>query len=444
MKLLNLTVRNYLLFSVIVIVVALPVFFNVMENLMHEDVDEAIWLRKQVLLLQAHHLQNEADVRLWQKLDGTIRIKEGISLPRADSIYYTAYYDTLEQELEPYRELATGMSINGRPRLVLIGTNLVESKDLVLSILKIQAALLVPLLLGFLLINRRIAKTIWSPFYRTVGQLKLFNVEKDKTLDLPATNIREFQDLNAAITQLVARNRAVYLSQKQFTENAAHEMQTPLAILNGKLEMLLQTSGLSESQALLLNEALEGTYRLAKLNKGLLLLAKIENQQFPATQMLDLRAITAQLIGQYQESMSAKNLTVTQDLGPLAVKANRELIEILLTNLLSNAIRHNIPQGSLHLVLKAQQLVIINTGKALPLPPEKIFERFQKDPANPQSHGLGLAIAKKICDLNNFPIHYSCPAGRHQITITFKKVTASKNTFKKLRFRRLHSGKIQN
>jgi signal transduction histidine kinase len=424
MKLLNHTVRHYLLFSLLVILVGLPVFFYSMENLMEEDVDEAIWLRKQALLLQVHNLKNEADVRLWQKLDGNIRIREVPDRPLRNDIYYTAHYDSLEMELEPFRELETVMTINGRPRLVLIGTNLVESEDLALSLLKLQVVLLATLLLGFLLINRKIAKSIWFPFYATVGKLKQFNIDQEADLDLPATTIKEFQDLNKAIIRLAARSQAVYRSQKQFTENAAHEIQTPLAILHSKLEMLLQTTGLSRTQATLLHEALEGTNRLAKLNKSLLLLAKIENQQFPATQILDLQSISLQLLDQYQDSIAAKNITVTKDLSSQLVKANPVLIEVLLTNLLSNAIRHNLPDGSIHLILQANQLRVINTGKPLPISQEKVFERFQKDPANAKSYGLGLAIVKKICDLNSFPISYTGESGLHQVTITFEKTTA--------------------
>jgi signal transduction histidine kinase len=421
MKLLNLSLRYYLLFSLLVVLVGLPVFFYSMENLMEQDVDEAIWLRKQALLLQVHLLKSEADVRLWQKLDGNIRIQEVPDRPLRNEIYYTAHYDSLEMELEPFRELETVMHINGRPRLVLIGTNLVESADLGLSILKLQVVVLLTLLLGFLLINRKIAKNIWAPFYTTVNKLKHFNVDQETPLALPPTRIKEFADLQAAIKQLAEKNQAVYQSQKQFTENAAHEMQTPLAILHSKLEMFLQTSGLTHTQVTLLQEALEGTNRLAKLNKNLLLLAKIENHQFPATQNLDLRLLILQLLEQYQESIAAKNIALTTDLSCLEVKANPVLIEVLLTNLLSNAIRHNLPDGSMHLALQADQLKIVNTGKPLPISQEMLFERFQKDPANPKSFGLGLAIAKKICDLNNFQITYAWETGLHQVKITFEK-----------------------
>ena len=444
MKLLNLTVRNYLLFSLGVILIGLPALFYSMEELMHEDVDEAILLRKQALLLQVHHLKNEADIRLWQKLDGNIRIQEVPDRPLRHDIYRTAHYDSLEQELEPFRELETVMVLNGRPRLVLIGTNLVESEDLALGVFKIQAVLLIVLLLGFLWINRIIARNIWAPFYATVDKLKQFNVDQELALVLPATTIKEFQDLQATILQLAERNQAVYRSQKQFTENAAHEIQTPLAILHSKLEMLLQTPRLSEAQATLLNEAIEGTNRLAKLNKNLLLLAKIENQQFPNTETLDLRLLLQQLLNQYQDSITAKNITVTKNLSPLVVQANPVLLEVLLTNLLSNAIRHNLPGGRIDLALEGHQLVVVNTGKHLAIRQNQLFERFRKDPANPKSFGLGLAIVKKICDLNGFRIDYTGEAGRHQVIVSFPQLSSPPGPKKRARLRRKNSGRLQN
>jgi two-component system sensor histidine kinase QseC len=444
MKLLSLTIRHYLLLSLGVILVGLPVLFYAMQELMHEDVDEAILLRKQALLLQVHHLKSEADIRLWQKLDGNIRIRELPRRPLRPEIYKTAHYDSLEQELKPFRELETVMILNGRPRLVLIGTNLVESEDLALRVFKVQALLLLALLGGMLYINRRIARHIWAPFYATVSKLKQFNVDQESALVLPATTIKEFQDLQAAILQLAERSQAVYRSQKQFTENAAHEIRTPLAILQSKLEMLLQTPGLSEAQATLVNDAIEGANRLAKLNKSLLLLTKIENHQFPNTESLDLGLLLQQLLSRYQDSIAAKNISVTQNLSPVLVQANPVLLEVLMTNLLSNAIRHNLPDGRIYLTLKAGQLLVANTGASLAIRQTQLFERFQKDPGNPTSFGLGLAIAKKICDLNGFGITYTQEAGRHLVTVSFPYPPAPASPNKKSRLRRYHSGRMQN
>jgi two-component system sensor histidine kinase QseC len=419
MKLLNLTVRNYLLYSLAIILLALPVFYFTMEKLMLEDVDEALWLRKEALLLQVPRIKNEHEVKLWQKLDGSIRV-QALTIPlRRDSIYFTAHYDSLEQELEPFRELATVMSINGRPRVVLIGTNLVESEDLAQSVVKLQASLLVALLLGLLYLNRRTALRVWQPFYQILANLKEFNVTKHHTITLPDTDIQEFKDLKMAIAGLIQKNREAYISQKHFTENAAHEMQTPLAILHGKLEMLLQTPSLSEQQATLITEALEGNSRLSKLTKNLLLLAKIENKQYHTTEDLDLPAILHQLVRHYKESIHLKGIKVTQQLQPLTLKTNRVMLEVLLTNILSNAIRHNLQQGSIHIQVQENKLQVVNTGQPLNLNPEILFQRFQKDSANPKSNGLGLAIAKKICDLYGYQIQYIHQSGQHRVEISF-------------------------
>lgn len=440
MKLLNLTVRYYLLFSLAVTLVGLPVVYFTMEELMHQDVDEAILLRRQALSGQVHLLRSEADVQLWQKLDGNIRIREVPDRPLRTGIYRTDHYDSLEQELEPFREMETVMTLNGRPRLVLIGTNLVESEDLAHSVLQVMGAVLLALVLGFLWINRRIARNIWTPFYGTVEQLKKFNLDQDTGLALPGTAIKEFRDLQAAIRQLAAKSQQVYRSQKQFTENAAHEIQTPLAILQNKLEMLLQAPGLTADQAPLLHEALEGTNRLSKLNKSLLLLAKIENQQFPHTETIDIRLLLLQLLGQYRESIAAKHITVTHHLAALQVAANPVLLEVLLTNLLSNAIRHNLTGGVIDLSLQDGQLLIANTGAPLAIPQDKLFERFQKDQANPKSFGLGLAMAKKICELNNFAITYAGKEGRHEFTLSFPAPPAPDNAHQPTHQRRFHPG----
>jgi signal transduction histidine kinase len=96
-------------------------------------------------------------------------------------------------------------------------------------------------------------------------------------------------------------------------------------------------------------------------------------------------------------------------------------VEILLSNLLSNAIRHNIPGGSIEISLQAndKELTIRNTGRPSPLDTQKLFQRFQKESPDANSLGLGLEIVKKISDLNQFSIQYRFADQLHIFSVRF-------------------------
>ncbi|GAB4038551.1 sensor histidine kinase [Spirosoma gilvum] len=419
MKLLNLTTRTYGVYLGLIILISIPLFYISLQRLFIKEVDESLALRKHKLQYYLNRLNKDVDIRQWQDLDGDIKVRLSTGPIGRDSLFQSTQYDSLTHEMEPFRELDSYIVVRQKPYKVSIRTSLLESRDLIYGIVELQVALLILLLLGMLLLNRRIAQRIWHPFYQTVDELKVFEVDKHSAIELPATSIQEFDDLNRAIIQLAQKSRVVYQSQKEFTENAAHEMQTPIAVLNGKLEMLLQSEELSENQATLIGSAMEVLERLSKLIKNLLLLAKIENKQFSPTESIDLSGVLNRLINQYQESITSKRLDIYTDLSPFFVQANVTLIDILLSNLLSNAIRHNQVQGQISIGLIERRLTIENSGKSSRLLSDRVFERFQKDPSNPHSTGLGLAIVKKIVDLYGWQIQYSTDTNRHTIQINF-------------------------
>jgi signal transduction histidine kinase len=203
-------------------------------------------------------------------------------------------------------------------------------------------------------------------------------------------------------------------------------MQTPLAIYQSKLELLMQTSPLSEEQAELINILDDTNRRLIKLNKSLLLLTKIENNQYQTTDEVEIAALCKKLVGQSRPHAEERNIAIYEDLTTtIKVRVNRVLIEVLIGNLLSNAIRYNIDDGEIAVRTERTALIIGNTGISVPLQTDKIFNRFYKQTGqtssigridsrgHEDSTGLGLAIAKNICTLYQYTIDYAFNDGRH-------------------------------
>jgi signal transduction histidine kinase len=274
--------------------------------------------------------------------------------------------------------------------------------------------------LGLLIINRVLTKRIWKPFYNTLDRLKAYRIDRQAILKLEPSPVYEFNDLNKAIETLTETNHQAYQSQKEFTENASHEMQSPLAVFQSKLELLMQTTPLNEEQASLIADLAGASKRLFRLNKTLILLTRIDNDQFLEKETVSVKDVLEKLINQFEFQIKNKSIHISFiDDEDFSVEANKTLIEILLSNLLSNAIRHNIPNGFIQVALHKKELVIQNSGKPSPLDSKKIFRRFQKESQDTESIGLGLEIVQKICALYRYAVQYRFSNQLHIFSVEF-------------------------
>jgi signal transduction histidine kinase len=231
------------------------------------------------------------------------------------------------------------------------------------------------------------------------------------------TSIDEFTELNKAVQLMTVKAKNDYKDLKNFTENASHELLTPIAVINSKLDTLIQTENFSPVQSKLLNDLYSAVSRLSRLNQSLLLLVKIENRLLHDQQNIDLRLLTEESIMQFEEIFSDKELDVDVNLIGKAIVGNRYLAEILLNNLISNAIRHNYKGGKVTVNLDAERLTVKNTGDDIPLT-DQVFSRFHKSSGS-EGSGLGLTISKQICENFGFGLRYFHLDGFHVFEVKF-------------------------
>ena len=413
MKLLNKTVQYYFLLSVILLLVAIPVFYFVLKKIVIANVDARLEATKTQLVprLQVMAFNGGEPV-----LGSDITLEKAGPHAGKDSLY-TA---------DTYRLLSSYLVINRETYRLQIKSSIANHEKLITSIIILQVLLLTFLLAGLLLINRSLSGKVWEPFYKTLQQLRAYKVDDPAPLHLGPSSVNEFRELNTAVEQLAERSRQAYVAQKEFAENASHEMRTPLAIFQGKLELLMQTDPLSEEQAGLISDLASASQRMARLNKGLVLLTRIQNGQFPETENVPVLQLAESLLEQYEPQLQQKQLTVQREwTDGLAVNANPTLMEVLLGNLLGNAIRHNIPHGNIIVRLAAGTLTVQNTGQPFALPGERIFHRFSKQSADAESMGLGLEIVRKICDLYGFEISYQYAHPLHAFRVVMQPASTS-------------------
>ncbi|HEX7457951.1 MAG TPA: HAMP domain-containing sensor histidine kinase, partial [Ginsengibacter sp.] len=319
-----------------------------------------------------------------------------------------------------YRQLEFPVMVNGKMYKADVRKSQEETEDLVQLILKITLAIVLLLLATLFIINRFVLSKLWKPFNSTLQQIKQFNVSGKNDVSLEPTNINEFTELNAAVNSMTQKAIRDYNEIKSFTENASHEIQTPLAIIRSKLELLSQGESLKEEQMNAIQSISETTNRLSKLNQSLILLTKIDNRQFRETEEVNMSLLLLQHLNNYEELFHAKDISITKNINEgVLITMNETLAEILIVNLLVNAIKHNIEKGSIAIELNKNHLSIANTGKILNVNPAIYFERFKKESASNDSMGLGLSIVKKICETYGFNIHYTYEKMLHILVVNF-------------------------
>jgi two-component system OmpR family sensor kinase len=285
--------------------------------------------------------------------------------------------------------------------------------------------LLLLLLVG--ISGKLISKYILSPFKRTLKVIQFFDLKQKKRIHLPATRTDEFRELNGFLQKMTDKALEDYQSLKEFTENASHELQTPTAILRGKLELLME-SDIRDEQAVLIADMYNALEKLSRIHSSLTLLTKLDNEEYRTKEPVCFSNSTVEALVSFDELIQMKMLIPDIRIEEkVFLSMHASLADLLLNNLISNAIRHNYAGGHISLLLNKAGLVISNTGAAPGAPTSELFERFKKGNAGSDSIGIGLAIVRQICDLHGFTIVYEYAAGRHTLAIAFQEtVPASK------------------
>lgn len=417
-KLLNQTAKIYLIFSFLILLISTPLFYYFIENLYIEEADESLILRRDEFLNTYSNNYKEENIAIWNQFNRDIKIKKGFI--SKDTVFFTSYFDTLSAENEPYREINSPILINQKPYIFVAKVNLVESEDLLENIAFIFILLVILLLNGIYFINRQLSISLWKPFYKTLDQIETFQIDKNYIPSFLETNIDEFNRLNESILKLIVKNTEIYNSQREFIENAAHELQTPLAVFQAKIDNFIQKSDITLEQSEILNSLNENIFRLNRLNKNLLLLSKLENNSFPEKQKISLNNYLNKNIDFFKEQAEFKQIQIKINLPfEIKIESNSILLEVFLNNLFQNAIKHNIQNGVIFIELIDNKLYFKNTGKNKELNKNQLFKRFSKENSSENGTGLGLSIIKKIADINNWKIEYSFDEGIHCFCVDF-------------------------
>ncbi|WP_160137821.1 sensor histidine kinase [Chryseobacterium sp. c4a] len=423
--LLNKTTKPFIIYVLIVLMISIPVYYFVVDNIWQDELDEHNQIIVEKTAYKFNHLKLpeeklEQSIDLWNHIQPETDI-ERISSDqiKSDSVYITEKPLPFisDQKKERYRCLKKVVYIQGKPYLFTVETNIEESHETIAVIAMITVFFFAVIVIGLLYLNRRLSASIWKPFRDTLNQLKTFNLNSQTKIVFPTSDTLEFEELNQSLDKLIERNVSVYKTQKEFTENASHELQTPLAIIKNKLDLLLQDRDLTERQYRIAEDMNKALTRSSRINKNLLLLAKIDNHQFDNSETISFDQMLLQSIDILDEHFEQKNITVEKDIMPnIKVNGNSSLTEIMINNLIINAIRHTAPGGKISLQLTQSAFEVFNSGTHQ-LNKDLLFKRFSKLSADTNGSGLGLSIIQEICKFHHWTISYRFENGHHIFSV---------------------------
>lgn len=422
MKLQNYTLRYLAITLLAVIPIWAGLFYVLILDEVYDNIDDDLKNSKIIIIRQAF-----ADEKLLNTPEFGINKFTIKPLPKGNYSYKDEFSTSAEfmeydDDNEPIRTLKTIFNDkNGNPHELTVKASIVEEDELLEDLALALLGLYIMLVISILAVNHFLLKRIWKSFHAILDNLKNFKLGtgiRPKPVDSP---IDEFKVLAKEVEEMLQRNEVIYSSQKQFIENASHELQTPLAISINKLELFAENNTLPEEQMIEIGKITDTLNRLVRLNKSLLMLSKIENQQYAEEELIDFNELIRQLADDFSDLAAYKKITIEViENAPLHFSMNKGLATALISNLLKNALIHNHQGGSVEIVVHENSFTISNSGTAQPLNPEIIFNRFYRHTHTNESTGLGLAIVKSIINTYSISIAYSFN-GRHQFKLSFRK-----------------------
>ncbi|KYG80787.1 sensor histidine kinase [Roseivirga echinicomitans] len=417
MKLLVKSGRYFIGSALVVFLVGGIVFYFAFERIIEHEVSELLLHESDQWIQQLEMAEEPILPPKSNELEIELTASYSPALVYTD----TLFYNSLEEETMPFKQLTRYAIINGQNYKLTVRKSLIEKEDILFMVTLSLSVLFVFILLGLFWVNRFVSKKLWSSFYQNLKLFQGYDLNQSKQFKPIESDIEEFNALNETLMKVTDKIAADYISLKEFTENAAHETQNPIAIIKSNLDILAEDETIKVDGQQRLEKMSSALQRVSLINKNLLLLSKLENHQFSGMERMDMKAVINSVLEDFKDfsdAMAVKVEILVSEASCYYI-INKSIVDILLQNLIGNAIKHNIQNGFLRIELIGDILTITNSGLPLTVPAESLFERFKKGKSTSNSIGLGLAIVKTACDNQGLQIQYQSKNDEHQITVDF-------------------------
>ena len=401
------------------------VFYFAIINEINDETDDSLEDYSEFIIVRA--LSGE---KLPEQNNGTNNSYYINEVPEEYAVLYPSerfiddeVYIYSEHETEPARILKT-IFRNSENRYyeltVLIPT--IEKSDLKETILTWIVILYLILLISIIAVNAIVLRRSLRPLYAMLDWLNRLRLGKEiPPLELDS-DISEYKKLSEELVRSAQRNNEMYEQQSLFIGHASHELQTPIAVAQNRLELLAEDPDLSDTQMEQIVKTIRSLEDISKLNKTLLLLTKIENKQFPNTEIVDINSVVCSISEDFAEAYASHEIEFQlSETAHLKMEMNRMLASVLFGNLLKNAFIHSEKHGMVAVTISEEGVRIANTASSGALNPEYIFRRFYQESMSKGTAGLGLSLVDSIAKLYGITVSYLFMDGMHVFDVRFQK-----------------------
>lgn len=391
--------------AVVLMILSAIILFLYTKMLLKDQIEEELYSNKdrlEKLLIKDQSITGIPPIMMVEKVDHAeiIKLKD------------TLIYDPLQDEIELFEQLSETKIINGQHFRITVRAMVIESEDILFAIVFTFIGIILLTFFFLFYLNKSRNEKLWRPFFKNLDKLKTFSIKSNEPLNFEDSEILEFHELNNEMESLTVKIQKDYRNLKQFTEDVSHEMQTPLAILQVKIETLMNDVNISEEQFNNFSSFQVDISRLKQLNKKLIILAKIDNNQFSTTETISINKLLQESIANFVELAGVDiQLEASNEMN---VIMDNSLAIILCNNLLSNAVKHNKDSNQIIVKIENSIMHITNSGDEALSHPDQLFDRFYKESKKSDSTGLGLSIVKKICNYYGFAPSYNFCENEHQ------------------------------
>ena len=280
-RLIRKTSKTFLGISALLMLVSTVALYFYLRNLLRSEVEEE--LRSTEARIESSLVENPEPFQL----SPVVEIQK-VSRLGKEVLKDTIIYDPSQDEMEEFRELSTFSAINGENYRITVRALVVESENILIAVVISYLVIILLVFLFLFYVNRSKNQKLWTPFFHNLEQMKRFSLSSDAPIALMDSEILEFSELNTEIKLLTNKVRSDYRNLKQYTEDVSHEMQTPLAIIQAKIENVINMEEpLDDQQFEQLTSIQRDIQRLSQMTKRLTLLTKIENNQFANIEQLE-------------------------------------------------------------------------------------------------------------------------------------------------------------
>ncbi len=425
MKLLTKTTLYIATLSLFLFFIMGIIFFKVLKNMSSSDLNRELTGIKEVVDdIFPHFLGGQ--LKGLPGVDSISFVPVGDVSDPVERFGDTLMFDTRTHQFRTFRYFQFYQSHGGGNYAVKLFKSTTPADKLVEQVILLMTVMVILFLAGIFFLNRFIFANLWKDFFDALEKLKEFDTVKEP-LKLGEPDVEEFIELKKVLERMTLRLSSDYKELREYTDHTTHELQTPLAVIKTKSELLMQSSKLGPEEMQLIQSVYTAANHLSRLNTTLALITRIENRQFTGMKRINLAQFLEDKIEMFQELMALREISVVrkfEDPDQLVIM-DQGLADIMWNNLLKNAIIHNVDGGRIHIEVCEGSFTIGNEGNPLSFEKEELFKRFTRDTKKSGNFGLGLSIVKKICDSYNFQISYEYRNGLHTFKIELPDYSSS-------------------